>query len=161
MGRYIAFSTPYLQYRRPLDTPSLQLLQRLVCVGEGEGLLLGADGDFDGQGEQFLGIAAGGVGDATHGAFAVDERVIELRDGGHIDTGQRQRATAIERSQRLWHKVASGRKDDRRIERGGVFASIARPGRAMLQCQSPMRLTASEDVYIAAHMPRHLDSDMR
>src|SRR3990172_2744769 len=87
-----------------------------VRLVERKGLHLRANRDVGREPQEVEGILSGAVGDAQQSPLLVEERIVDFRDRGHGDSGDRDSAALPEDPERLKDQPTNRREDDRAVE---------------------------------------------
>jgi len=126
-----------------------QISERPVGLAE----VVRCRGDRDvqplGQGEELGRVASRVRGDTAHSPFLEQVLgVVQRRDVGQVDAGDRERAAPVQRGQRGRHQIPDGGEQDGRVERlGRRVVGTLRRGSAEGERQIPGGRTPGEHVH--------------
>ena len=150
-----------MQDRGTLNLAVVEAGEGTVGVGKGEHFDFGLEWDFCGEREKVATILTRAVGDAANAALPIEQRVIELRNGAHGDTGKGEGSGFSQNAQGVGYECSRGRKNDRGID--GLWRSIfgrTDPGGTKLSRQIPMCLRPGEYIDLAIVVTSHLQDEV-
>src|SRR3990172_5404521 len=94
----------------------LKEVKGVIRLFEREHLDLCSNRDVGRELQEIEDILSGAVGDAQQSPLLVEERIVDFRDRGHGDSGDRDSAALPEDPERLKDQPTNRREDDRAVE---------------------------------------------